>query len=81
MPDVSRRTVQRRLEEQDIKKWRAAERPLLEAKHKQARLKWPMRYRHYTPDDWSVVVWSDEMSVCKLDSRTNTWVFRTPKEK
>ena len=38
LPDVSRRTIQRRLEDKDIKKWRAAERPLLESSHKQARL-------------------------------------------
>ena len=32
-------------------------------------------------EDWCTVVWSDEMSVCKLDGRSNTWVFRTPQEK
>ncbi len=73
--------MQRQLEEQNIKKWHAVDRPLLEAKHKQQRLEWARRYRHYTAEDWEVVFWSDEMSVCKMDTKPNTWVFRTPKEK
>ncbi len=40
-----------------------------------------MRYQHYTAKDWEVVVWSDEMSVCKTDIATTTWVFCTPQEK
>ena len=77
-PEVSRSTISRRLSKHNIKKWQAAERPLLEAKHKEARLEWALRYRHYTTEDWQVVVWSDEMSVCKSDGKVSTWVFRTP---
>ncbi len=56
MPNQSRKTVQRRLQEDNVQKWRAAERPLLESKHKQQRLEWAQRYRHYKAEDWAVVV-------------------------
>ena len=72
MPQVSRRTIQRQLAEQNIRKWRAAERPLLEKYYKKLRLEWAKRYRHYSAKDWTVVVWSDEVSVSRTDNKTAT---------
>ena len=48
----------------DIKKWRAAERPVLEQKHAAARLEWALKYKDWTETDWERVIWSDE---CKIE--------------
>ena len=81
LPDVSIQTVRRRLSEDNIRKWRATERPLLTDHNKQLRLEWAQRYQHLTAEDLCDVVWSDEMSVSKSDGKQATWVFRTPQEK
>lgn len=82
LPQVSRRTVQRRLKEDNVQKYPATERPALTPKHKKERLEWAHRYKHYTPKDWEeLVVFSDEVSVAQDDGKTTTWVFRSPKEK
>lgn len=80
-PNVSRRTMKRYLAKHNLKKWRAAEQPLLKAEHAQARLEWAILHRDWTEEDWERVIWSDECKVERgSDSRT-VWVFRTPKEK
>ena len=81
MPEVSRRTIQRRLEEANIRKWKAAGRPLLKPEHKANRLAWALQYEEMDEDDWDDVLWSDETSVHKQDGKDNVWVFRTPQEK
>lgn len=57
---VSARTVRRRLAEAGLKGCKARKKPWLSEKNKKHRLEWALRYQHFTEEDWSNVVWSDE---------------------
>lgn len=81
LPNVSIRTIKRRLLEHEIKKWRAANRPKIDAIIARKRLEWALRYKDWTWEDWVRVVWSDECSVEKGADPRQVWVFRTPYEK
>ena len=50
-PDVSKRTLYRRLLEEGIRKWRAAERTLLTKERAAKHLKWARAHKHWTRDD------------------------------
>ena len=77
VPEISKRTINRRLAESDIKKWLAAERPLLEKEHAAQRLEWALKHKDWTEEDWLKVDWSDECSVERSEGEANVWVFRT----
>lgn len=74
--DASIRTMQRRLREEGIRKWRAVKRALLTQKHAKERLAWARAHQHWTVDDWKRVIWSDESAVQKDSNATGCWVFR-----
>jgi transposase len=78
---VSVRTLKRRLAEKHIKKWRAANRPLLKDEHAALRLAFAIEHRDWTAEDWKRAVWSDECSVEKSADPRQIWCFRTPDEK
>ena len=61
--DISKRTIQRRLREAGIWKWRAVKRPQLNKKRAKMRLDWAKAHEHWTVDDWQKVIWSDECIV------------------
>src|SRR4030095_11171490 len=63
--DTSIQTIQRRLREEGIRKWRAVKRALLIQKHAKERLVWAKAHRHWTVDDWKHVIWSDETAAQK----------------
>ena len=81
VPEISKRTINRRLAESDIKKWLAAERPLLEKEHAAQRLEWALKHKDWTEEDWLKVDWSDECSVERSEGEANVWVFRTRYQK
>ncbi len=56
VPHASIRTVKRRLKEHNIRKWLAAERPLLDEKLSLLRLEWALRYKDWTEEDWKKVI-------------------------
>jgi transposase len=74
--DISTRTIQRRLMESGIRKWRAVERPLLRKEHAVKRLEWAKIHRNWTVNDWRRVCWSDECAVAKDSRQSKIWVFR-----
>ena len=80
-PKASVRTIWRVLAKANIKKWCAAERPLLKKEHAAARWAWVLKYKDWTEEDWKCVIWSDECKVEKCSDPRPVWVFRTPKEK
>jgi len=80
MPDVSRRTVQRRLKDDLIKKWKAKGRPELLPEHMKKRMELVQYFDAWGDDDFAKIVWTDEMSVSKQDGAENVWVFRRPGE-
>lgn len=80
-PEISRRTINRRLAESNIKKWRAAKQPLLDKELAAQRLEWALKYETWCEDCWCKVAWSDECSVERSDGEDREWVFRTPYQK
>lgn len=73
---LSIRTIQRRLREEGIRKWKAVQRPRLTEKHAATRLKWAKEHLEWTVDMWRKVGWSDECSVEKTKDPRQVWVFR-----
>ena len=51
-PQVSIRTIRRRLRERNMRKWLAAGRPKLTEEHARKRLEWAKCYKDFTPEDW-----------------------------
>jgi len=78
---ISVRTIQRRLQEQRIKKWLATPKPLLTLDQKRARLAWAIEHAEWDVWDWAGVWWSDECGVKKGIGAQQVWVFRMPGEK
>lgn len=81
VPQVSRHTTQRRLKECSIHKYVASRKPLLSESNKHEKLAWAQKHENWQWRQWSKVCWCDEMSVCKIDDTSITWVFRLPWEK
>lgn len=57
---VKIRSIQRLLNAENLRKWRCSWRPYLTEENAIKRLRWAYRYRHFTPEDWARVFWSDE---------------------
>lgn len=57
---ISTRTVRRRLLYAGLKSCRPAKKPFINFLQRQRRLKWCHEFRHYTPDQWKKVIFSDE---------------------
>ena len=60
---VSERTVRRRRSESGLGSYIAAEKPGLRPENVTERLKWALRYKDWTIEDWKRVIWSDESSI------------------
>lgn len=78
--NLSVSTIRRRLQEEHIKKWRAAKRPRLNKGHVAKRYKWAKEHIEWTEKEWEKVGWSDECSVEKGADPRQVWVFRRPGE-
>lgn len=61
---VSRTTTYRRLREIGFKSRVPATKPMLTSKQKKKRLTWAKAHEHWTTEDWSKVVFSDESRFC-----------------
>lgn len=57
---ISARTARRRLGEAGLKGCKARKKPWLSVANKRKRYEWALRHKHFTEEDWSNVVWSDE---------------------
>jgi transposase len=73
--DLSISTIRRRLNEQDIKKWLAAERSRLTEAHASKRFDWSKKHLDWTVEDWRKYIWSDECSIEKGTDPWQMWVF------
>ena len=65
--NISPRTVRNRLRERNIRPWRPAIRPVLQRRHRVARLAWCRAHLRFTRQDWAHILFSDE-SRFHLDS-------------
>lgn len=57
---ISARTARRRLAEAGLRGCKARKKPWLSEGNKIKRLQWARKHQHFTEEDWSNVVWSDE---------------------
>lgn len=57
---ISGRTARRRLQEAGLKGCKARKKPWLSDNNKKARYAWALEHQHFTAEDWSNVLWSDE---------------------
>uniref|UniRef100_A0A914E9J0 Transposase Tc1-like domain-containing protein n=1 Tax=Acrobeloides nanus TaxID=290746 RepID=A0A914E9J0_9BILA len=57
---ISKRTAQRRLKRAGLFARRPAKKPLFKKKHRKARLEFVRSHEHWTKEDWSRILWSDE---------------------
>lgn len=60
---VSTRTIRRRLVEVNLHGRKARRKPLLNERHKKARLLWAKNHQDWTPEQWAKVIWSDESNI------------------
>ena len=77
--EISRRTVNRRLQEAGLQAYRPRKKPRLTVKMKEDRLRWAREHQNWTTEDWERVVFSDESTIAVLDDRVQT-VRRRPGE-
>jgi len=72
---VSQRTVQRSLHRMGFGSRRPTRVPLLNARHRAARLAWAREHRDWSVEDWKRVAWSDEsrFRLMNADGRLRIW--------
>lgn len=75
-PEVSSRTIQRRLVEAGLKARRPAKKPLLSKKNRDARLLFATFHRQWTAREWKKVLFSYESKFCIFRSDDARWVGR-----
>lgn len=80
-PHVSLKTIDWYTSTFNIKKWLALERLKLTPERAKKRLAWAKEHQHWTADDFQKILWSDECSIEKSATSTQTWVWRLPFEK
>ncbi len=66
--NVFTKTIYRILKEKNIINWLCKKRPLLTPKVANKRYAWALTHEHWTFDDWTKVIWSDE---CFVERGTN----------
>ena len=69
---LSIQTIRNRLHASGLRARRPARRPLLTPAHREARLRWARRHRHWTMAQWRCVLFSDESRFCL---RKSGWPF------
>jgi transposase len=73
--------IKRRLHEDKIRKWRAAERARLTPAHVAKRFQCAKEHLHWLIEQWRAVIFSDECSGEKGKDPRQVWVFRRPRAK
>ena len=78
--DVSAHTVRRRLLSAGLRGCVAVKKPFISARNKKKRLQFARNHRNWTVDDWSRVLWSDELKFNMKVSDGAVYVRRRPGE-
>lgn len=78
---ISETTVRRRRSEAGLGSYVAAEKPGLSDDIVASRLRWALRYKDWTIEDWKKVIWSDESSMWIGVNPRRQWVIRPPGER
>lgn len=73
---VSPTTVRRVLKEGGLRAAPKVKKPMLSLRHRNARLEFANRHKHWTINDWRKVIWSDETKVNRLGSDGRMWCWK-----
>ena len=76
--DVSLKTIRRSLKKAGLKAVVKQKKPFLSKAHQRRWLEFALEHQHWTLDDWSRVVWSDETKINRLGSDGRSWVWKKP---
>lgn len=79
--EVSVSTVKLRLKEGELHGRIAVRKPLLRKQNRVKRLQWARLHQHWTEEDWSKVLWSDESKFEVFGSKRRIFVRRSKTEK
>lgn len=74
--EVSAKTVGRRLDSFGLRARTIAKKPWINAKNRKARIEFSMRHRHWSPEDWERVLWTDESKFCLFGSDGTRYMRR-----
>ncbi|CAK9799193.1 Transposable element Tc1 transposase [Anthophora plagiata] len=77
---VCDRTVKRRLVEANLKSCKPRCKPYLTQQQMKNRLLWAKKYRNWTVEDWSKIIWSDESDIEIFGTPGAQFVHRRPGE-
>ena len=73
---ICRRTLYTIINETGYGKWKAQKRPKLTPEIAKCRYNWALKYKDWSYEEWSKVIWSDECSVELGSGHKHKWVFR-----
>lgn len=72
--NASTETIRRRLKEAGLKSCVAAQKPHLKEDQRRQRLDFAMAHEHWTLEEWSTVIFSDECTFCtRWDQQQRVW--------
>ncbi|GFV91664.1 HTH_Tnp_Tc3_2 domain-containing protein [Trichonephila clavipes] len=77
---ISKRTVQRSLHHMGFTRRRPTRVPLLNARHRTARLAWTREHIDWSVEDWKLVAWSDESRFRLLNANERHRIWRQARE-
>jgi len=76
--NVTHQTVRNALRRAGLKSAVKQKKPFLSKAHQRRRLEFALEHQHWTLDDWSRVVWSDESKINRMGSDGRAWVWKKP---
>ncbi|KAJ5318343.1 hypothetical protein N7476_004763 [Penicillium atrosanguineum] len=76
---VKAMSIQRLTHDMGLRKWRKMNRPYLTPIHAAKCLAWALAYRHFTPEDWKRVFWSDETTIERGYGARKEWTSIPPR--
>jgi len=71
-------TIRNMLKKEGLRSAVKSKKPFLSMRHRRARLEFALEHQHWTLDDWSRVIWSDETKINRLGSDGRVWVWKRP---
>ena len=77
---VSNQTVRNALREGGLRARVKAKKPLLQRRHFRHRLAFALAHRHWTLEDWSRVIFSDETKINRMGSDGRRYCYKMPGE-
>jgi hypothetical protein len=73
---ISAQTVYNVLKPASLKVVIKKKKPILSIKHRQRRLNFALKYKNWTVEDWTRVIWSDETKINRIGSDGRMYVWK-----